>query len=267
MEPKKKGAQRHKENCQCRFCKLRRLKETQPVQAPTQPIAEAPVVEKAPPDAPNLTKEAQGKEAPPLVPPVVPKESFKKRLSGKQLALTILGAALVVVGFGIGAIWYATFRQAEESSIWGALPALVLIIGGVWLVLVQNLTSMFQTPAIIMKDGRRIEAPKAQVNSLNIYPDRIVFENTPEPKGQPWRWRQDGRSYYIHKADANGVLQAFDLPDQAFYEPRLFAERVLTLPAHQRIFRRKEKLLEQLRPLIAGGMIVVVGILMVMTTG
>jgi len=93
-----------------------------------------------------------------------------------------------------------------------------------------------------------------QVNSMNIYPadeGGVVFENTAKPEGQPKICENDGKPYFVHIWDiATKRLRPFMLPDTQYYDPRVFAERVLELPAHRRIFQRKQTVMQKLKPAI-----------------
>lgn len=273
-EKKKRGSNAHKPECQCIYCKLRRMKEVESVKPATEEIPAVEPAGTALPEAPLVAKDAvevpKATETPtgPEKPVVVPKDSVLTKLPKKQVFLLILGIVLVVLGIGYGIVWGATYRDSENRSAFLGLPAIAAIMGGAYLIIQQRLQNTFQKPDIIMLDGKRIEAPRVQVNSLNMYSNRVAFENVGNPEGQPWRWRQDNRSYFVNKQDdKEKKLKPFELPDQSFYDPRTFAERVLGLPAHQKIFRRREKLLDQLKPVFLGVMIVVVAILMTMTTG
>lgn len=96
--------------------------------------------------------------------------------------------------------------------------------------------------------------PKEQVNSMNIYPAEkggIKFEDMAKPEGQPRVCVNDSKPYFVHIWDEDKKrLAPFNLPDQQYYDPRVFAERVLELPAHRKIFQRKQTLLQKLSPFI-----------------
>jgi len=107
---------------------------------------------------------------------------------------------------------------------------------------------------------------KEIVNSMNIYHDKIIFENIKKPEGQPWKCKNDGKSYHVHIWDSElQALKEFSLPDQTYFDPQILATRVLELPAHRRIFRRKQTLLQQLSPMVAFGGVVIVWIMMITT--
>ncbi len=109
---------------------------------------------------------------------------------------------------------------------------------------------------------------KKQVNSLCIYPTKVIFEDVHEPGGFPWECTNDGKKYFVNIWDgATKRLVPFILPDQQFYDPGVFAERVLALPAHRKIFARKPTLFQVLK---TGLLVLAIGIMFVLiltTTG
>ncbi len=116
----------------------------------------------------------------------------------------------------------------------------------------------------------RDQIPTTQVNSMNLYPPSlggVKFENIAKPEGQPWICDNDGKPYFVHIWNtATNRLVEFALPDQQYYDPRVFAERVLELPAHRRIFMRKQTMLQKLSPFMLLLIIVVLWIVII-TTG
>lgn len=112
--------------------------------------------------------------------------------------------------------------------------------------------------------------PSVQVNSMNIYPANqggVKFEDVDSPDGQPWICDNDSKPYFIHIWDDKiKKLTEFKLPDEQYYDPRIFAERVLGLPAHRRIFIRKQNIVQKLSPFMLLVLIVILWIVIV-TTG
>ena len=112
------------------------------------------------------------------------------------------------------------------------------------------------------------DVPKEQVNSLVIYPDAIKFENVANPKGFIWHWIDDGKPYYIYWDNpATKKLDPFNLPDQQYYDPQVFAQKVLSLPCHRKIFQRRQDLIQKLKPFIAAVIGLALWILIITTTG
>lgn len=112
------------------------------------------------------------------------------------------------------------------------------------------------------------DVPTEQVNSLVIRPDGITFENIYEPKGFIWHWIDDGKPYYVYWDNPEtNKLEPYVLPDQQYYDPQVFAEMVLTLPCHRKIFQRRQDLLKKLKPFIAALIGFALWILIITTTG
>lgn len=112
------------------------------------------------------------------------------------------------------------------------------------------------------------EVSKVQVNSLCIYPDKVVFEDVHKPEGFPWECINDHKKYFVNIWDlATNRLVPFALPDQQYYDPVVFAERVLALPAHRKIFRKKEQLLQKIKTALLVVTILIVFFLILTTTG
>jgi hypothetical protein len=112
------------------------------------------------------------------------------------------------------------------------------------------------------------DIPKDQVNALVVYRDKIVFENIANPSGFVWHWIDDGKPYYIYWDNpVTKRLEPFNLPDQQYYDPQVFAERVLSLPCHRKIFQRRQDLMHKLRPFFAAIIAMGLWILIITTTG
>lgn len=170
-----------------------------------------------------------------------------------------LGVGLVVLGFVVGSYWFS-----NANNLLGIITTALLAGGG---ILIKITWSKRDDTGTAVSVDVKVENRK-QVNSLNIYPEKVVFEDMPKPMGQPWQCLNDSKYYFIHVwNEKEKTLEPLKLPDQQYYDPQVFAERVLDLPAHRRIFRRKVKLLEQLKPLILVLAIGAVWILIMTTVG
>lgn len=109
---------------------------------------------------------------------------------------------------------------------------------------------------------------KVQVNSMCIYQDRVIFEDVASPEGYPWECMNDHKKYYVNIWDLiEKKLVPFTLPDQQYYDPVVFAERVLALPAHRKIFRQREKLFQKIKTALLVVGILVVWLLIMTTSG
>lgn len=163
----------------------------------------------------------------------------------------------------IGILLVILFFTAKLSGILFLAGLLMVVFGGIFLKKWWGGAGEDEQRVIITDKSK---VPKNAV-CLNIYPDRIIFEETPEPKGQPWKCENDGKYYCIHIWDKDSdKLMEFQLPDQAYLDPQLLATRVLELPAHRRIFRRKQTLLQQLSPMMAALGVVIMWIIIITTT-
>jgi len=148
-----------------------------------------------------------------------------------------------------------------------AVPTLGFIGGGAFIIK-RYFSRMGEVSETIVLPGGRPKPVKEQFNSLCIYPDKIEFTNMTNPLGQPWKCLNDNKLYFVQIWDAvKNELIEFVLPDQQYMDPEYFAKRVLELPAHRRIFRRKQSLLEQLSPAMVIVGIIVFGIVMLTTLG
>ena len=97
-----------------------------------------------------------------------------------------------------------------------------------------------------------------------------MFENVYEPQGFPMTCLNDKKKYYVNIQDPTGKskgLVPFVLPDQQYYDPGVFAERVLELPAHQKIFTRKPNLFQKIKTGLLVLAIGIVWLLILTTTG
>ena len=112
------------------------------------------------------------------------------------------------------------------------------------------------------------DVPAGQVNALVIYPDGIKFQDIANPQGFIWHWIDDGKPYWIYWDNpVTKRLEPFVLPDQQYYDPQVFAERVLSLPCHRKIFQRRQDLFHKLKPFIAAVIALGLWILIITTTG
>lgn len=186
-------------------------------------------------------------------------ETRKDKKSSIRKYRIIFPAGAIVLGI----LLVVLFFVADLSGIMFLAGLLMAIFGAIFLKRWWGNIGEDEQRVIITD---KKEIPKNAV-SLNIYPNRIVFEETPEPKGQPWKCENDGKYYCVHIWDekTNGLIE-FQLPDQAYMDPQLLATRVLELPAHRRIFRRKQTLLQQLSPMMAALGVVIMWIIIITTT-
>lgn len=184
-------------------------------------------------------------------PPEVIKKTYTRRFM-----MLIMGGALIGIGLVMFTVYFFT-----QNMVFGG-PSIFLIGGGV--ILFKYYWGKTDD-AVIQHIG---EVNKAQVNSLCLYPNKIAFENVNDPEGYPQQCLNDKKHYYVQKWDeATKRLVSFVLPDQQYYDPGVFAERVLELPAHQKIFTRKPNLFQKIKTGLLVLAIGIVWLLILTTTG
>ena len=179
-----------------------------------------------------------------------------KKVFTPRFYMMILSGVVFVAGLGLFVIYFRTL-----NVVFG-LPGFVMIGGGIFAFL--HYWKSEGNLAIEHIGG----AKKDIVNSLNIYPDKIVFEDVYEPQGFPMLCVNLKKKFYVNIEDlATKKLIPFILPDQQYCDPNVFAQRVLGLPAHRKIFERKPKLLQRLKTALLVIAIGIVWLLILTTTG
>ena len=178
----------------------------------------------------------------------------KKRYS-LRLFMLIGSGIIAVAGLGMFSIYFITMNMA-----FGA-PSVFMIAGGFFLF------KYYWSKSGDVVTEHIGEVKKVQVNSLSIYQNKVVFEDVHEPAGYPWECLNDHKKYYVNIWDlAIKKLIPFVLPDQQYYDPVVFAERVLALPAHRKIFRRKEQLFQKIKTALLVVAILIVFFLILTTS-
>ena len=109
---------------------------------------------------------------------------------------------------------------------------------------------------------------KQKCNSLSIYEDNIKFENMAVPTEYYMKCRNTGEKVNVNiwPIDQQNCRR-FILPDTQYMDPSVFGQRVLQLPAHRKIFTKRQDILQKLKPLFVILGIIVVWILIITTTG
>lgn len=181
-------------------------------------------------------------------------------------------AALAVLGFVLCWLWIGVVH----GNAFGMLAIVCLAAGGVLTIRYFRQWREFggvEVPIDVGQEKPEGKAKTPQYNSLCIYPDKAIFEDVLNPealKAQKKRCINDGKDYYVFIFDDSlghsGQLTPLILPDQLYMSPEKLGQQVLELPAHRRIFQRKQKLLEQLQPAFVIVGIIAVWIL-ILTTG
>lgn len=190
---------------------------------------------------------AESKEAkPPLV-----KKSYSRRIY-----MLMVSGAIACAGLVMFIVYFLSLNMAFGG------PSVLMMGGGFFLFKYY----WGKTDEIITEHIGQVS--KVQVNSMCLYSDKIVFENIKEPDGYPWECLNDKKKYFVLIKDKEtDKLIPFVLPDQQYYDPGVFAERVLELPAHQKIFTRKPTLFQKLKTGLLVLAIAIVWILIITTTG
>lgn len=226
----------------------------------------------------EVTTEVKSEATEPKVDPVrvnaIPKVLVvRKRLDSNAFRL-IGGIVLIIIGCLIAWVWMTFIPKNPVPAVF----TLGGIGGGIYFIKLYFDKRGDSGEVVVLPSGMEAVASK-RVNSLSIYPDKVIFENLDNPAGQPWKCHNDGRLYYVQVEKSaftnkppdsnpeNWRLKPFILPDQRYYDPGVFATRVLELPAHRQIFRRKQSMLEQLTPAMVIIAVVVFGVIMIATIG
>ncbi len=216
-----------------------------------------------------LIADAKISEAPPEPTPVTtpPERPQVTKHYTKRTMMLALGVVGVVIGLGAFIIYFFT-----QNLLLGA-PGIIVGIGGG--LLFYYYWGKSESLVIEELGGRN----KQQVNCLNIYRDWMTFEDwIPEgkkkPEGYPWECLNDHKKYWLNITDlerntpvAMTMLRPLALPDLQYYDPGVFAERVLGLPARRRLFTRRPKMGQVIKTALLVITIVVLWILIMTTTG
>ena len=179
-----------------------------------------------------------------------------KKVYTRRFYMMILSGIVIAVGVGLFVIYFKTLNVVL------GLPGVVMIAAGIFAL------RHFWTSEGDIATEHIGGAKKELVNSLNIYPDKIVFEDMAKPEGFPMLCTNLKKKFYVNIEDvATHKLIPFVLPDQQYCDPNVFAQRVLGLPAHRKIFERKPKLLQRLKTALLVIAIGIVWLLILTTTG
>jgi hypothetical protein len=208
---------------------IKKKRDSQPVE--NTPKVAKPSENKAPPEKPVVTTKRTG-----------------------NITVLIISGMIAGVGLILFIAYFFTLNM-----VMGA-PGIILTAAGIfWFY--RNLKTGGDTVAKHIG-----ETSKAQVNSLCLYPYEIKFEDVYEPAGQLMKCRNDGKYYHVNIQNGDNKLVAFMLPDTQYMDPEVFAQRVLELPAHRKIFTRRQDLFQKLKPLFIILGIIIVWILILTTT-
>jgi hypothetical protein len=189
--------------------------------------------------------------------PIAALPAVKKRYTKRAFYIAI-GALAAIAGIGLFAIYFFTMNM-----VFGGMGVVLFFSGGFTFYYFWNKDD--STGFVIESLGA---PPKEQVNSLCIYEHVVKFDNIANPEGWPSTCHNDNKKYYVYIWDkVTEKLIPFILPDQQYYEPEVFAQRVLALPAHRKLFTRKPKLFQKLKTAMLVLAIAIVMLLILTTTG
>lgn len=221
----------------------------------------------------EAAKEADNKAANIEVVETTPQEIKQANIPKVERHYTKRTIMLVASGFGIviGVGGFLLYIITQSMVL--AVPAIIIgLVGIIGFKYSWDMAESLATEYI----G---EVPKKQVNCMNIYKDCVAFEDfTPEGKQKPdgflHECLNDHKKYYVNisefkysEPEARDNLAPFVLPDQSYCNPRIFGERVLGLPAHRQLFKRREKLGQVIKTALLVVTIVILWVVIMTTTG
>lgn len=191
------------------------------------------------------------------IPEAEAKEVKVKKTFTLRFYMMILSGTAVAFGLALFILYFSTLNIAL------GLPGIIMIVAGIF-----ALRHYWTKEGNISVEHIGGTGKEESANSLNIYQDRVVFSEVYEPEGFPWQCGNDKKKYYVNIEDpVSKKLEPFVLPDQQYYDPIVFAQRVLGLPAHRKIFERKPKLIQKLKTALLVVAIGIVWLLILTTTG
>ena len=209
----------------------------------------------------TITSESDNTVEDPPAAPRTPK--VKKRLTSHAIMLTLSAAGAVFGAMGTVIYFFS------QNMIIGA-PAVIIGVAGIIAF------KYYWGKGGEMSTEQHEGVPQTQVDCLNIYRDVLVFENwhgeKAEPGGYIWQCLNDKKHYYVNTHEQTKAmadtrqLSPFVLPDQLYYDPEVFAERVLELPAHRQAMKRKEKASQVIKTALLVVTIVILFFLILVTT-
>lgn len=191
-------------------------------------------------------------------PEALPQRAKMKRRFSFRFYMLVLGGIIATLGLACFVIYFRTLNMSF------GIPSILMMAGGGFLFYFY--WGKYENIAVTEFIGG---TKKEQVNSMNLYSSMTIkFEDMVKPEGFPWECINDGKMYYVNIWNLESKRFApFVLPDQQIMDPKEFAQRVLELPAHKKIFTRKPKLLEKLKTALLVLAIGVVWLLILTTTG
>jgi len=180
-----------------------------------------------------------------------------KRVYTLRFYMLILSGAIAAFGVGLFIVYFNTLNQVA-----GGAGFLMIAAGGFAFRYYWKKEGDIAKEQIAGAQGTQ----EPDANCLNIYPNKVEFAIMANPSGFPMRCLNLNKSYFVNIFDGKNLVP-FVLPDQQYYDPIVFAQRVLGLPAHKKIFERKPKLMQKLKTMMLVVAIIIVWLLILTTTG
>ncbi len=163
------------------------------------------------------------------------------------LTMILTGAALLVVG------------QNGQNSLLIVVGFVMAAAGGYLSIMLRPSKFRNYGPQKKGSDKPGEGKPKKEeYNCVLITATGIKFDYAENPQGMPRRLRNDNKEYYFFQ-DAKPMV----LPDGGeYYDPKEYAN-VLMMPAHKKLFERRNTLLTHLAAGMMVVTIIVIGIFLV----
>ncbi|MFC2060613.1 hypothetical protein ACFLTZ_05970 [Chloroflexota bacterium] len=194
---------------------------------------------------------------------------IKKRYSFRMVMIIVSSLASIV---GLSSLVYYLFSNVMSFGYAG------VVLGAAGLAALRYyLQKVGDLSTTVIAFPGYDRNPKIAPNCFNLYHDIVVFEYWVPEEGVfemmfPYECENDNKKYYVNISElkyreqgAQDALKPFILPDQQYYDPSVFAQRVLGLPAHRQIFRRKDKIQQVLKTMFLVIAIIIVWLLILTT--
>ena len=195
-----------------------------------------------------------------VIPPIEESKVTVKTKYTLRFYMMVISAASSVIGLIMFVMYFFSMNMVIGA------PGIVMAVTGVFVFNYYWKKEGNVSVDHIKLGGEESKVETGDCNCLNIYRDKILFQNMDKPSGFPMQCVNLKKSFFVNIWDEKTKrLIPFVLPDQQYMDPIVFAQRVLGLPAHKRIFERKPKLLQKLKTAM---LVIAIGIvwLLILTT-
>jgi hypothetical protein len=196
----------------------------------------------------------------------MPQDNKASRKASKKL-LFIAGSGVFAL---IGTIMLIAYIMNPASMVVGGAGVFILGIGALGIWYFWKGSDDFVKTSVSTKKPKTGDANAMILREGVVRFDDIYVKEGEELPGREHRCRNDNRFYHVLLDDSKKEkpnYMPFELPDQQYYSPQVFAERVIDLPAHRRLFTRREGMGQYIKTgLLLVGM-AIVGIVMIASGG